>query len=320
MIPRDRREAQGSQRVNIDARVRSAVPHWRGSLPLACFATMVSLSACGSQGSGSAATGNHGIARIPAAWLRADEQALTQLDGAGGACRPVPSRPGLQPQVLLEGAPPAGLTSVLRVLRQPAPAASRVSLARIHRLSVDAQGIYIRYARQGVQNGISYYMIPVASVGGDPLPARCFAGQLTGFKRQVAAMPKLEQRRAIAWERRNINAEKAPAPPGIVLVTTGRGATTDTENLTVAQLGGLWGRGSQGDNDITQTALVLPNSVATVTARYAAQTHPGRVAKAVTITRRVVDNLAILVFRGAWDPPKLTYHSATGAVLSTPSA
>ncbi len=37
----------------------------------------------------------------------------------------------------------------------------------------------------------------------------------------------------------------------------------------------------------------------------------------VTVTRAAVNNLVVFVFRGAWDPPTLTYRSASGASLSS---
>jgi hypothetical protein len=73
--------------------------------------------------------------------------------------------------------------------------------------------------------------------------------------------------------------------------------------------------GSVGNNRFTETQIIAPDDVATVTARYETQKYPGRVRKPVIVTKHVSNNLVFFVFRGAWDPPSLTYRSATGKVL-----
>jgi hypothetical protein len=159
-------------------------------------------------------------------------------------------------------------------------------------------------------------MIPATSVGGVQMPARCYAKQLTAFERHVTALPPPQRTGAITWERKLIRQNKRPRD-GVVLVTAG-GGSIGAEYLTVARLrADPWNGAGGGSNHITKTALLVPDSVASVTARYAAQTYPGRVTRPVEITRRVIDNLAIFVFRGAWDPPSLTYRSTAGTVLSS---
>jgi hypothetical protein len=260
----------------------------------------------------------NGVSRAPSAWLRANRQALALVFNRGPACR-ISVTPRAASTQVLEGAPTTGLSSQFAVLRRPAPATASVSAARLRRLHLDAQGIYIHYARQGVTDGITYYMVPAASVGGNPLPDRCYAEQLTAFEGQAARLPAAQRPRAIAWERQLIKQRRGPTP-GIAVITVGGGSISG-QYLTLDELRtDPWRAGGGGSNHITKTALVLPDSVASVTAHYAAQSYPGRVPRPVTITRRVTDNLAIFVFRGAWDPPALTYSSATGAVLwSTPT-
>ena len=88
---------------------------------------------------------------------------------------------------------------------------------------------------------------------------------------------------------------------------TAGGGSRGASYLTVDRLRHPWeNAGGGGSNDITKTALLVPDSVTSVTAHYAAQTYPGRVRHPVEITRRVTDNLAIFILRGAWDPPSLT--------------
>jgi len=256
------------------------------------------------------------LVRVPTAWLRANQRAITVVFRHGVLCR-VEAAPRAGSTQLLEGQPTTALSSMFAVLRRPAPAGERVSAARLRQLHVDVQGIYVRYARQGVTDGITYYMIPATSVGGVPMPDRCYAEQLTAFEHHVAGLPPQQRTRAVTWERKLIEQNKGPRD-GVVLVTAG-GGSTGAEYLTVARLrANPWNNaGGGGSNAITKTALLVPDSVASVTARYAAQSYPGRVPRPVEVTRRVTDNLAIFVFRGAWDPPSLTYRSATGTVLSS---
>ncbi len=254
--------------------------------------------------------------RVPTAWLRANQRAVALVFRHGGSCQVRTTAPTGSTQ-LLEGSPTADLSSLFAVLRRPAPEGERVSAARLRQLHVDAQGIYVRYARRGETDGITYYLIPATSVGGMLMPNHCYADQLTAFEHHVAGLPLKQRTRAFAWERKLIAQNKGPRD-GVVLVTAG-GGSIGFENLTVARLrADPWDDGGGGgSNSITKTALLVPDSVASVTAHYAPQTYPGRVPHPVEVTHHVTDNLAIFVFRGAWDPPSLTYRSATGTVLSS---
>lgn len=278
---------------------------------IACASSAVALTATGASPT---ATGGRG--RVAMAWLRANRRAVALVFRHGGQCRIRPASPTGATQ-LLDGPPTPDLSSRFAVLRRPAPEGERVSAVRLRQLHVDAQGIYVRYARQGVADGITYYMIPATSVGGVSVPNHCYAEQLTAFEHRVAGLPVTQRTRAVSWERKLIAQHKGPRD-GVVLVTAG-GGSTGFEYLTVAMLrADPWDDGGGGgNNNITKTVLLVPDSVASVTAHYAAQTYPGRVPHPVDVTRRVTDNLAIFVYRGAWDPPSLTYRSATGTVLSS---
>lgn len=265
---------------------------------------------------GGSPTATPGNGRVPMSWLRADQRTVTLVSRHSSACQ-LRVNPRIGSRHLLDGAPETDLSSRFAVLRRPAPASLRVSAASVRQLHVDAQGIYIRYTREGVTDGITYYMLPAESVGINPMPARCYVQQLSAFERQAAGLPTDQRAQAISWERDLIKRRKGPNP-GIVLVTTG-GGSTGARYLTFDELRtDPWNdAGGGGGNNITKTALIVPDSVASVTARYAEQTYPGRVPHPVVVTRRVADNLAVFVFRGAWDPPSLTYRTATGAVLSS---
>jgi hypothetical protein len=258
-------------------------------------------------------------AGIPAAWRSDNQRAAFLVANRDRRCA-LTINVGRPPdQRLLAGRPPADLVALLAVLRNPAPAVARVSAAQIHRLDVAAQGVYIRYARRGVVDGIDWYLIPVAHVQPNRLPARCFTRRLSAFAELAARLPAAQRERAITWERSQIRAERGPAPAGIVLMNAG-GGSFGASFRTVGNLReNPWSGGGGGNDHITKTLLLVPNSVATVTARYGRQTYPGRVRTPVTITKRARGNLVVFVFRGAWDPPMLTYRSASGTVLwSTP--
>jgi hypothetical protein len=91
---------------------------------------------------------------------------------------------------------------------------------------------------------------------------------------------------------------------GVVLITKyGRG--TSHSYLNLPRIRGYLGSGSDGNNHITITPVVVPNGVASVTAHYPASSYPGHVPHQV-ITQRVRDNIVIFRITGGWDPPSLT--------------
>ena len=92
------------------------------------------------------------------------------------------------------------------------------------------------------------------------------------------------------------------------------GASVSHSYVNLPQLRFGLGGGSDGNNHITITPALVPNDVATVTANYPASSYPGRVPDRM-ITERVRNNVVIFVITGGWDPPSLTYRSASGAIL-----
>ncbi|MHB8505155.1 MAG: hypothetical protein ACYDEN_05470 [Acidimicrobiales bacterium] len=207
------------------------------------------------------------------------------------------------------------------MLAKPASGDSRVSpaalRASLRQVPPDFQGVYIRYARRGETAGLAYWLIPVAHLGVGHIPARCWVQQAAAFQTQIAHLPAAARRSALNWERQRIRIDEAGGPPGVALVTDGFGVGGE-RNYFLGDLPDWHGGGGGGGNDqVTETALLVPDNVATVTALYPPQKGPGRVAHPVTVTRRAVDNLVIFVYRGAWDPPALTYQSSSGTALWT---
>lgn len=226
----------------------------------------------------------------------------------------------LEPVRVLDQAPPKDLTSVLAVLSKPASSGSSVApgalRGRLRQFPLDAQGIYMRYVRRGYAAGVAYYLVPAAHIGFVGVPGRCFDQEAAAFKAQIEHLPTTSRSSALRWERRRINIDKAGGPPGVALLTDGGGDYG--RNYTVGELRRRpYGGGSGGNDSVTETALVVPNQVASVTARYSPQKGPGRVALPVAVTRPAVNNVVIFVFRGAWDTPALTFRSSSGSVLST---
>ena len=256
---------------------------------------------------------------VPVAWRDAGSRAFLLVAGHDHACASRPDESG--PVRVLDQAPPKALTSVLAVLSKPASSGSRVSpavlRASLQQNPLNAQGIYIRYARRGYAEGLAYYLVPAAHLGIGRVPARCYLQEAAAFKAQIAHLPAAARRSALRWERQQISIDEAGGPPGVELVTEGFGGYG--RNYTVDELRtDPYASGGGGGNDtVTETALVVPNNVASVTARYSPQKAPGRVAHPVAVPRRAVNNLVIFVYRGAWDPPALTYRSSSGAPLST---
>jgi hypothetical protein len=111
----------------------------------------------------------------------------------------------------------------------------------------------------------------------------------------------------------NVSGPGCTSGPGVQLIANyGRGEAH--RYLAISEIRRHFETGSDGNNHITITPLVVPSDVATVTANYPAENQAGHVAHQV-ITRHVKGNIVIFRVTGGWDPPSLTYRSATGAVL-----
>jgi hypothetical protein len=273
-------------------------------------------------GPGRAATQN--ASTPPSGWGTLNAEAIARAEQQDGACRPRPLT-GAVP--LRHDAPGQDLTSVLGVLRRPAPASQQISAHALRqiaggRLVQFARGIYLRYVRHGERNGITYYFVPAANVNQTrAIPDRCYREQLDSFHQLATQRPARQQASLIAYETTSLQQQRMVAdhPAGVCLATTGpagSGTGPCVTAVSLRQFNGTTGDGSYGNNHETVTPRIVPDSIATVTARYRAQTYPGRVPRPLTITQPVVQNLVILTLHGAWDPPSsLTYRSANGSVV-----
>ncbi len=111
----------------------------------------------------------------------------------------------------------------------------------------------------------------------------------------------------------NVSGPGCTSGPGVQMIANyGRGEAHSYR--TISGLRHRFETGSDGANHITITPLVAPSDVATITANYPAESQLGHVAHQV-ITRHVKGNVVIFRVTGGWDPPSLTYRSATRAVL-----
>ena len=184
------------------------------------------------------------------------------------------------------------------------------------------RGIYIDYARRVREGAVTYYLVPAANVNQvRALPGRCFTEQLSVFRRDASGLVASRRTAAIRYETAQLRLRRAEArhPAGVCLFTVepgvhGGGGCQDAPSLRdLANLRAIGG----GNDHETVTAVIVPNRVATVTAHYRAQTHPGRVPRAIRVTHQAHGNVALFSLRGAFDPPTLTYHAPDGTALFT---
>jgi hypothetical protein len=330
---RDQIHATAQRRVRSAAPTRRPARPWRrmaGSLTLAAsvlvvagvFAVILHVAHHLTNGIGQT-VGQPAIAPPPA-WGKLNAKALAHVQQQDVACRPQRLSGASS---FRHDAPGQDLTSVLGVLRRPAPVGQRVSAHALlrpprGRLDQFARGIYLRYVRHGQRNGITYYFIPAANVNQiRPVSDHCYREQLDAFRQLAAQRPANERASLTRYETRSLQEERAIAehPAGVCLATTGAGGSGTgpcVNAVSVRQLNSNTGGGSYGNDHATVTALIVPDRVATVTAHYSPQNYPGRVRRPLTVTERAVQNLVIFALQGAWDPPSsLIYRSATGSVL-----
>ena len=262
----------------------------------------------------------------PPDWGTLNSKALARAQQQDAACRPH-LLTGVS--AFRDDAPGRDLTSVLGVLRRPAPARQVVSARALRHLAAShpaldqvARGIYLRYVRPGQRNDITYDFIPAANINQvRSVPERCYAQQLTLFRQLADQRPVRDRGPLIQYETAWLQDEQTVAehPAGRCLATAGPAGSATGPCISAVSLRDLSGRiggGSDGNDHATMTALIVPDRVATVTAHDRPQTYPGRVPRPLTITQPAVQNLVIFSLQGAWDPPSsLTYRSATGAVL-----
>jgi hypothetical protein len=328
----DQIRATAERRARLDARPRRSGRRWRrvaGSLIIVVSTLVVAAVVAvfvidGHHISGHNAAGVPVPSAPPKPWGKLNAQANKQTKRHDSACR----RQRLtRPPLFRDDAPSPDLSSALAVLRQPAPAGQQVSPASLRRvlggaLGQVARGIYVRYARRGQMNGITYYLVPAANINQvRAAPDRCYSEQLAAFRQDAARLPAAQRPAAIRYETSRLQAQRTVAshPAGICLIHAGAGGTgvgPCTNAISLQQSAPSHGFGSDGNDHATVTALIVPDPVATVTARYGAQTYPGRVPHPLTVTQRARQNVVIFYLRGAWDPPSsLTYRSTDGTVV-----
>jgi hypothetical protein len=258
---------------------------------------------------------------VPHRWVQWSRDAYTQTNRHDPACRP---RHPTGPNHTYDGRPPRPLTDLLRILHQPATGARRVSLRQLHdNLPADGvrtiRGIYLRYVQRGLQNGVNYYLVPAANVSDlRPAPERCYRQELAAFRQRADRLPSTQAQAASRFEQEQIlDQRRNTRGPGVCLIlqsTFGRGINCVTAAALQANRRAAVDISDNGHG--TVTAIVAPNSVRSITARYPTQTRPGRVPHPVTTTETLTNNnVAIFLLRGAWDPPKLTFHGDTEGTM-----
>ena len=259
------------------------------------------------------------VARTPLAWIDALGQAGETTRRRDATCRVQTQlqRRGAQLR-FLNAAPPKSITSILPSLRSPARGAAKVTANELRALGIDANGIYVRYAWQGTTDGIHYYVVPAAVVGATQVvPAHCDREALAVFEQKASRFPESQRAAAIQYARQRLSAS---AEAGVAVQTVGAGGSGGSYfqawRLVELAANPDTGGGGGGTNTSTVTSLLVTDDVASVTATYPAQSYPGRVPKAISVTKRPVRNVVIFHFIGAWDPPKLTLRSITGAVIA----
>jgi len=246
----------------------------------------------------------------PPAWAKALGKAYRTTQQHDRACRQPANRH--HNQRFLTTAPPRSITSVLLSLATPPPAALRVTVPELRALDIDANGIYVRYAWQGDTDGVHYYLVPAAIVGATKTPpARCYQEELAAFRTAARQFPPSQRPAAIAYAQRVLRPE---SEAGVAIVTVGWGARG--ESFPQISAGPVTDSGGGGSDSSTTTHVLVSDEVASVTATYRAQSHPGRVARTFSVTKQPFRNFVIFHLSGAWDPPQLTFRSRTGAVIA----
>lgn len=259
------------------------------------------------------------VSATPVAWADALGRARDAMSRRDATCAGrAPAHGGRVPLRFVNTPPPHSITTILRSFASPAQRAARITTTELRALGIAANGIYARYAVQGVMDGIRYYVVPAAVVGStQATPSRCERATLAAFERQARHFPASQRAAAIQYARQRLT---SGAEAGVAIRTVGPGGSTGSY-FPIWQLAELaasptTGGGSGGTNTSTVTSLLVTDRVASVTATYPAQSYPGRVPKTVSITKHPVHNIVIFRFTGAWDPPRLTFRSSTGAIIA----
>ena len=259
------------------------------------------------------------VARTPLAWVnalgQARERTFRRDSPCGGQARFQSRRFHLR---FLSTAPPRSITAILPSIASPTQGPARMTVKELQALGIAANGIYARYAWQGMTDGIRYYVVPAAVVGlTQATPAHCDREMLGAFEQEARRFPASQRAAAIQYARRLFT---PAAEAGVAIRTVGAGGSTGSYfpiwRLAMLVASPDAGGGSGGNNNSTVTSLLVTDRVASITATYPAQSYPGRVPKTISITKRPVHNIVIFRFTGAWDPPQLTFRSSTGAIIA----
>jgi hypothetical protein len=214
------------------------------------------------------------------------------------------------------GSPSRFLLGVLGVLRRPAGAAD--ALPRSLRSAHEAGAIYLKYVRLAiVKDGVSYYVAPVASLAPSRgASAACYQAHRAALNAELPQIPPSVRAATLALEDR--------------LIASGRRLQAQQDRggvclLTESQyaIGGACGGSASEISEqgmITDFGLlsgIVPDGVATVTARYA----PTRTSRAHIVTTNVVGNVFATSLKIPYNTvnlqPTLIWRSADGTILKT---
>lgn len=233
------------------------------------------------------------------------------------ACRArVPAVPALS-----QGSPPAALLATLGVLRRPATIADTFPGSLQDKGGL--RGIYVRYIRRArVVNGVSYYVVPAASLPDLVPPTGCDAAIVAALHAELPRIPASLRAPTVALQAQMIARQREiaqeAASGGVCLMfasVDGRGGTCGATASQVEQRGLVSAYGLLSG--------VVPDGVATVTIHYPASNGLA----ALTVTADVVGNVFVTSVSPSTGVvghlgsvnlhPAMIWRSATGAIVRT---
>lgn len=231
-------------------------------------------------------------------------------------------RPFAAGGTISDGSPSRALLSILGVLRHPATQQDKLPkyFSNAGRRFTSAAGIYVNYIRLArVEGGVAYYVVPAAEAELPPIPAHCYAEEVTALHNELPHIPKalrastLQQ---LAQMQRNTGRQTIHEGIGFVNWRGGSGGETWGATATQIEQGGILG------TDGPIISGVVPDGVATVTFYYSAGSNgPGRKrSPALTVTTKVANNVfAVQVARanGGNTGQRIVWRSGKGAIIRT---
>lgn len=254
----------------------------------------------------------------------AQTSVINRLRHNGQTCFERPGRPFAQSKPD-EGSPSQAMLSAFGVLRLPAGA--HRTLPPVFSRSPLLQGAFVRYIRVAQRRyGSVYEVIPAKKVGlGLVTSARCrqLALQLesTALRAEVAHAPSPVRALALRLGEDRLLDEQYTErhPEGICLFGGGGGSCQPL--LYALARGGLQSTGYGSNGSIWD--YLVPNGVATVTARYPAEGPKQgfrRTIPAQTVTARVINNVAVWTLSqepGDIFPTTITWRASDGRIVKT---